>query len=74
MRASTRSMRVFSVAYRRHCRPASATPTPIMAQNSGLMALCRGLVSTPYGEGSRTLRQTTIFRMPPGAGSMPSAW
>ena len=32
------------------------------------------IIEAPYGEGSRTLRQTTIFLMPPGAGSMPSAW
>ena len=28
----------FKLPYKRHCRPASATPTPIMAQNSGFTA------------------------------------
>ena len=28
----------FKLPYKRHCRPASATPTPIMAQNYGFTA------------------------------------
>ena len=33
--SDARSMRAFKPPYKRHCRTASATPTPMMAQNSG---------------------------------------